>query len=351
MASAAPAGLELNGRTFGMGKHVTRVPVTTDLNGGAIDLVLHAIVGRRPGPTLLVSSTLHGGEWVSIDVVRRLVERLDPEAMAGSVIAMPVANPTAFGQMTRSTPDESDNVDLNRVFPGAESWITEQLAATITREVLVRVDALMDFHYGGWGNTFGVVSHGTDYPDAAVSARSRELALAFGFPLVRGQVTKRFPGPGSMVGYAGAVLGVPGVIGGVGGVGFDAVDEERWIEINVAGCINMMTSLGILAGTTTRGRTLEFTKMHRVNPSVGGFLKPVRDHDAFGREVVRGEVLGHVVSPYTRAVLETLEAPCDGYLMYYPRWYPVRPGDWAFGVIDKDDPGSVWLEAAEAVAA
>jgi hypothetical protein len=28
--------------------------------------------------------------------------------------------------------------------------------------------------------------------------------------------------------------------------------------------------------------------------------------------------------------------------MYIARWQPVRPGDWAFGVIDKDHPATAW---------
>jgi hypothetical protein len=51
-----------------------------------------------------------------------------------------------------------------------------------------------------------------------------------------------------------------------------------------------------------------------------------------------------VVSPYTFEVLEELRAPFDGYLAWIPRWYPVRPGDWAFGVIPKDDPTTRWVE-------
>lgn len=334
----------LNGSAFAPGRHITKVHVTTDLNGGPIDLVTHLVVGRRPGPALFVASTLHGGEWISIEVLRRLLERVDPDALAGTLVALPVANPTALGQMTRSTPDESDNADLNRVFPGGEAWITEQLAATIDRVILRSVDAVIDFHYGTWGNTFGRVSYGKDFPDPAVAEASKQLAYAFNYPLVRAQTTKRFPGPGSMMGYAGITLGIPSIIGGVGGAGFEPEQEEAWLEANVEGVRNVMRHLGQLDEPVRRERVLEFGRMHRVNPTVGGFLVPEREHDELGREVARGEVLAKVVSPYTRELLETLEAPCDGYLMYHPRWYPVRPGDWAYGVIEKGHPETRWVD-------
>lgn len=340
---AAPA-LTITGRTFETGKHVTRIPVTTDLNGGPIELVTHLVVGARPGPTLFVSSTLHGGEWTTIDVIRRVLDTLDPGEMRGSLIALPVANQTAFGQMKRATPDESDNSDLNRVFPGPEAWITEQIAATITREILSGVDALIDFHQGGWGNNFGRVSFGRDFPDERVRQVSRDMALAFGIPWVRAQTTQRFPGPGSMMGYAGTKLGIPGIIGGVGGIGFEADKEAGWVEANVQGVLNVMRQLRILDGEPKRVRVLEFSQMIRVNPRVGGFLRPVRDQDELGREVAAGEVLATVTSAYTREVLETLTAPVAGYLMYHPRWYPVRPGDWAYGVIEKGHPNTRWVE-------
>lgn len=344
MGNHVGSALAVNGHTFGPGEHVTRIPVTTDLNGGRVELVTHLVVGDRPGPTLFVSSTLHGGEWTTIDVIRRVIDGLQPADMAGNLIALPVANQTAFGQLKRATPDESDNSDLNRVFPGPEAWITEQIAATITRELLPKVDALIDFHQGTWGNNFGRVSFGKDFPDAEVAAASRAMALAFGIPWVRAQTTQRFPGPGSMMGYAGTKLGIPGIIGGVGGIGFEAGQEAGWIEDNVRGVRNVMQHLGILEGEPRRVRVLEFARMLRVNPSVGGFLRPEREVDELGREVAAGETLATVTSPYTREVLETLRAPVAGYLMYHPRWYPVRPGDWAYGIIAKDDVGTRWIE-------
>lgn len=343
MSSKEASYLELHGTQYPTGKHVAKIRVTTDLNGSDIVLVPHVIVGARPGPVLFVASTLHGGEWASIEAVRQIVARLEPERLSGSVIAVPVANPTALGQITRSTPDESDNADLNRVFPGPESWITEQLAATITREILSRATALIDFHYGSWGSTFGVISYGADFPDPKVASTSRDMAHAFGFPLVRGQTTQQFPGAKSMIGYAG-MQGIPGIIGGVGGAGFEAAVEREWLEVNVEGVNNVMRSLGMLDEPVRKQRALEFKKMIRVNPTVGGFLYPEQHDESFGREVTEGEVLATVVSPYDFEVLETLRAPCDGYLMYYARWYPVRPGDWAFGVIQKGHTDTVWVD-------
>lgn len=330
--------------TYATGVHRHDVPVTVDLDDTAVELRTTVVVGSRPGPTMLVTSTLHGIEWLSIEVVNRLVASLDPTSLAGAVIALPVANQQAFGQLSRNTPDHSDNADLNRVFPGTETWLTEQLANAIATQLLPHADAVIDYHFGSWGHAMGSITYGSDYPDQNVVDRSREMALAYGWPLIRsGPIATRFPGPRSLVGYAGTVLGIPSLIGGVGGAGFGLDIEEEWLTINVRGTRGAMSVLGMLEEEPPRADPyLDFQLMRRLNPRVAGMFYPVNPRETIGREVHAGEVLGHVLDPYTFKLRETLTAPCDGYLMYIARWQPVRPGDWAFGVIDKDHHATKW---------
>ena len=343
----SPVSVELGGQTFSTGVSLWNVPVTVDLDDTALELRSTVVVGARPGPTIFLASTLHGIEWLSIEVVNRLVDSLDPQTLAGTVIALPVANQQAFGQLSRNTPDQSDNADLNRVFPGNEQWITEQLASAIAKKILPNADAVIDYHFGSWGHAMGSITYGSDFPDPDVVERSRAMALAYGWPLVRsGPIATRFPGPRSLVGYAGTELGIPALIGGVGGAGFGRQIEESWLDINVRGTRGAMTVLGMLEESPPRlDRYLDFHLMRRVNPQVAGLFYPVHERDTLGREVTKGEVLGEVLSPYTFELRETLKAPCDGYLMYIARWQPVRPGDWAFGVIDKDHPSTAWTNS------
>ena len=333
-------------RARGPGTHAWTLPVTVDLDDAPIDLVTTVVVGERPGPTLLVTSTLHGIEWLSIEVVKRLVEATDPASLRGTLIALPVANKPAFGRLSRSTPDHSDNADLNRAFPGSGTWITEQLASTIARELLPLADAVVDYHFGAWGHAMGSITYGSDFPDPDVVATSRKMALAYDWPLVRsGAIATKFPGPRSLVGYAGTALGIPSLIGGVGGAGFGREAEESWIETNVRGTLGAMKALEMFDDPPPAPRRfLDFELMHRVNPRVAGLFYPSRARDVLGREVREGEVLGRVVSPYTFEERETLRAPCDGYLMYTARWQPVRPGEWAFGVIDKNHGATRWSD-------
>jgi predicted deacylase len=346
MAKHMKHPLELGGKTLGPGRHHVAIPVTTDLGGADIALHAHVLVGTKSGPTLTLTSTLHGVEWLSIEMIKRVVEGIDPDELTGAIIALPVVNPPALGAFTRSTPGDSDTPDLNRIFPGKGTWTAELIAKTVVREILPHTSALIDFHLGIWGSSFGYVVHGTDFPDPSVNETSKSMALAFGLPLVGAQrIIGDRPGTGSLVGYAGAELGIPSCIGELGGAGFDRATEESWIDTTVEGVRNAMRVLGMLSGAVPApGRYLTFETKSRVNPSYGGLLYPVHEPETFGREVEEGELLARVVSPYTFEVLEELRAPFNGYISYYARWYPVQPGDWAFGVIPKDHPATRWVE-------
>ena len=341
-----PHPLPIAGDSYGPGRHHVRIPVTTDLDGNDIALHTHLVVGRSPGPTLTLTSTLHGIEWLSIEMIRRVVETLDPARLSGALIALPVVNPPALGTLSRATPGDSDTPDLNRIFPGKGTWTAELIARALVREILPHTSALIDYHLGIWGSSFGYVVHGTDFPDPAVNETSERMALSFGLPMVgRQRIVGERPGIGSLVGYAGAHLGIPSCIAELGGAGFARDVEEAWINTCVDGVLHAMRALGMLAGEPQRAeRYLVFETKSRVNPMYGGLFEPARHDEFFGREVAEGDLLGRVVSPYTFEVLEELRAPFAGYVAYFARWYPVRPGDWAYGIIPKAHPGTRWIE-------
>ena len=329
------------------GKYLVRLPVTVDMNGMEIVIWTHVFVGAKPGPTLTLFSGLHGNEWLSLEFFRRFADTTDPRALAGSVRMIPMANAPAFGRLQRSVPDDSDNNDANRSFPGKGrrfTWIAEQIATKIATDVLATSNALLDFHSGIWGATMGQSIVGVDYTNKDVAKKSLDLSLAFGNPLIFAtHMASGWPGPRSSQGYTGEVLGVPCCGSMLGGAGFDRDQEETWLQMNLQGIHNVMVHLGITAGTMRLPeRYLLYETVHRVNPRAGGYMIPEHAVDAFGREVKQGERLGRLLNPFTFEVIEDLVSPMDGYLAYWARNYPVRPGDWCYGVIPKDHPGTRW---------
>jgi predicted deacylase len=108
----------------------------------------------------------------------------------------------------------------------------------------------------------------------------------------------------------------------------------------------VLQELGVLAGPPPRAdRVLIFDRVTRVNPSTAGIIEPVfKPEDMMRVEVARGTLLGRVWSPYTFEVVEELRAPVRGLVDMACRDYPVRPGDWAYIMVDLDADGTRWVD-------
>jgi uncharacterized protein len=316
---------------------------------GPIDIVGHVVAGRHDGPTLLLLSMLHGNEWFSALVLRDLLRTLDPEMMSGNVIAVPVANPTAMLTGTRCIQDNADEPDANRTFGGPYGWLSNQIARTIAEAFMSMSDAIIDYHVGDWGATMADVSYVADYSNTALAARSRSMALAYGFPVVHAlTIFSGLRGARTSLGHAGERFGIPGIVAEVGGMGFGAPHEARWLQANVDGTRGVMCELGILAGRARRPqRYLHFHDYWRVGPTVGGYLEPLVGLDRQFTEVAPGELLARISDPMTFDTLEEVTSPGPGVIFYACRAHMVRPGGWAFGVARLDDPRTAWHEESD----
>jgi predicted deacylase len=331
--------------TAGAGRTRSTVSVTTRLDGSELRIPIHVVNGERDGPTLTLVSTQHGAEWYSIEIVRRVITEVVPSKLHGRVIALE--------HFTRMTPDESDEPDLNRVWPGGTTWITEQIAAALDKEVLASTDYLMDFHPGPWGTALATIGYGADLPDEKVRRESLEMAIAFGHPSVRAlKMMGAFPGPRSIAGYAGSVRKIANIGPCLGGLGFGPHAEREWLDQQVRGVQNVLVHFGMLDGEPTGLPRKYFhfgSRGRRVVPSKGGYLRAGHGPEALMTEVAKGTVLGTVESPYTFERLEELTAPADGVLFGVARDYMVRPGDWAYFIAESKDPDSAWFDLTGSV--
>ncbi|MGQ0570190.1 MAG: succinylglutamate desuccinylase/aspartoacylase family protein [Armatimonadota bacterium] len=322
------------------GRSFRRVPVTVELHGGEIAIPVHEVTGSRDGPTLTVLAMLHGSEWLEVEVIRRFLNSLRPQAMAGRVLAIPVANPVAFGLLTRNIPlDESDAPDVNRNFPGSRRSVSDLLAKAITEHILTRSQYLIDLHHGIWGSTWFTVVYPIDLPDAGVSRSADLMAHAFGHPILHQQPMAESSVKRSAAWYAGTQLGVAPIIVEIGGAGFDQALEEQWINANVAGMLSVMRAFRMLDGDPTfLDRYLHYRKYIGLQPAVSGYLLPEIGPEMLGKESPANTVAARVVSPYTLEELEVIRTPVRCVWANVARPYPVRPGSWSHGVIDLDDP-------------
>ena len=116
--------------------------------GGTLGFPVLVARGRRPGPTLVVSANVHGDEYEGVRAILEIFEWLDPEAMSGDLLAVPVVNVPAFWSGTRTSP--LDDANLARVFPGdPDGTPSQQIAWHFAHSVIARADFYLDLHSGG----------------------------------------------------------------------------------------------------------------------------------------------------------------------------------------------------------
>jgi predicted deacylase len=295
---------------------------------------------------------LHGHEWFSVLVIRAVLSRLAPQDLAGNVVAVSVANPSALLTGSRCVLDDSDEPDLNRAFNGTYEWTSNQLARAIERHLFPPAHALIDYHAGTWGSTMAAVSFAIDHTDRSVSERSRGMALAAGFPVVH--EVALFAGQRSLrtsLGCAGERHHVPGIVLEIGGLGFGEPQENAWVQANVESTIGVMSYLRMIDGPARfLDRYLFIRDYWRVAPRAGGYLEALIGLDRQFTDVEKGELLARVVDPATFEIVDEVRTPGHGVLFYSCRSHMVRPGAWAFGVANLEAGKAHWIDHRRAAA-
>lgn len=238
--------------------------------------------GRLAGPTLLLSAAIHGDEINGVEICRRVLERIDPFALHGTVIAVPVVNVFGFITQSRYLPDRRD---LNRSFPGSpKGSLASRLAHLFLQRVVSLCDVGIDYHTGSGGRR--------NLPQIRANLKDEmtlQLAEAFGAP-VYVQARERAKSLRSVA----AESGTPMLLFEGGEV---LRFEEDVIGCGVAGTLRVMKHLGMLP----------MLAVESCPPSVraldGGWIRSTRGgilhlDVALGQSVRRHEVLGKITDMF-----------------------------------------------------
>ncbi len=297
------------------GKKLEWIHVARMASGMDLRVAVHVVQGASDGPTVGITAGIHGDELVPIEVVRSVVNSIDPQRLCGRIVAIPVANPLAFEAFTRHTPTDMHN--LNRVFPGTQdSWISELLARSLVDYLVPGLDALLDLHSGGAIPTV----------DYVYALNDLELSRSFLFPtMYRGSSY-----PGSLGTHVVETTGASVVVAEIGGG--NQFDDD-YVVRGIAGVCNALTKLGSLPGEVVAApeQTL-LTEMAIIRPRHGGILYPEIKASSLGMEVPQGTLLGTVRDAQTFEVLEEIHAPFERTHLVLVRSVisKVHPGDYAY---------------------
>ena len=267
------------------------------------------ITGASSGPVLFVGAGVHGGEYPSVEAVIRLSRTINPQALSGTLILMPVLNLPAFQERTMFV-CPIDAVNPNRVFPGAPSGsYSEQMTHALINEFVVHADAYLDLHGGDIPESlvpFSICRGGTE----AVDVKSRELAMVFGLPYVLTVSRPIQQAKGSSSYVAAAARGIPAVLAEAGGVGQLQQDA---VELLLAGVNRVMAHLGMInSAVLAVAEPTVLTNFEWVYTKHTGIFYP---DIAAGDLVQQGNEIGTIGSLFGDT-LETVIAPVTGRILF-----------------------------------
>jgi predicted deacylase len=333
--------------------------VTTLLVGAELTIPLHVLHGAREGPVLGLICGIHGREHFVMRIVREVLLSIDVVDLAGTIVAIPVANPMAFARDKRSTPEEDiDFGDMNRIFPGIRAHpvfgggdpqlsnhsLTERAAAIITETFFPVLDYMVDFHchFEGCALVESIVKTGDSDELAQASFELNRL-------LNTGVMHETNGGkPVTATGYV-STLGVITAVLELGGAGLSGAVQNRALAHGTEGVLNILRYLKMIPGEVKQpGRQFCGQWQPHVRPTVAGYLLSEYPPDAlfaempFGVPVREGDLLGRVFDPYSFEIVEELHSPADGILYLCRISGTVKPGSHAYAVAAYE--GGRWID-------
>jgi predicted deacylase len=281
-------------------------------DGRTVDLPVLIINGSRPGPTVWLSSCHHGDDIGGAVVIFRVFEEIRPEDLAGSIIAVPVSNPTAVQAKQRNSP--IDNKDLERAFPGDPNGsYTDRLAYAIHQLVLDRADCLIDLH--GVLKELKIIHQAFfDYFTPSVKAANRALAEAMDCEYVVGLPEKEYWGG---AGQQCLVVGEHGIPSVLSETTFDLQSQYKDV-------INVLIHLKMLSGQLAPKKKIYQKTLHLLLAKHSGIFVPtVELYD----RVKKGDLLARILN-FAGEVVEEIRCPIDDGIVALTRNLPVVEAVW-----------------------
>lgn len=304
----------------------------------------YTIKGEKPGKTLMVMAAQHGGEWVGIEVVRRLFAKIEPSALSGTFTAVPVANPMAVksGQQHFLYDQKEKRLDkhpkeivnklcynMNRIWPGNKNGsVLEQATAALWEHGVSKCDVLIDLHCYSRNN------HNSVYVRADNTLElGRWLNIGFLADVAKDRLFNKKASAYKTLAQACKLHGKKALI--IEFVGAHEIIEAE-VQSGVRAILNLMRYLKMLPGKATPPQkqcVLVWGKTKNIllkSPSTGFMFNRRKVLD----RVEKGEIIGDIFDLELGKITNHIKSPINGVITHLRYVNLVNKGELAAAVAD-----------------
>jgi len=320
--------LKAYGQTLGRGEKRNHwAEVASYPDGSPIGVWVRMVRGDKEGPTLTLLGAQHGDEYSGVEIINRIIDKVNPKELSGNLLAVPVSNPLGFNTGNRITPPSIgyENLNMNRVWPGnPKGLLTERIVASMWEELVKDCDIVLDMHEGGKAFMARYIhARGTEETDRIVGERNKRLYKWFGqgVPVLGGVRTQSY-----MMGSLSIQTGIRDIpcigveVGGGGRL------WEELVSVGVQGVWNIMIGLGMIQDEPVGQDVKQWVASESSWPktSRGGLYTNTCELNAV---VEKGEKVGELRNTVGE-LIEEAYAPYRS-VIFDTRFQPtVYPGDW-----------------------
>ena len=310
-ASAQQGSFTVGTATAARGQKATgyiEVPAGVD---AATSIPVVVVNGAKPGKVLALVSGAHGTEYTSIIALEKLIEKLDPAQISGTVIIVPLVNIPSFEQKVPHV-NPVDRVSMNRMYPGKmDGTQTQRVSFLITRDVVEKCDHLIDLHGGDLDESLRPYSYWTKTGNEPQGAFSREMLLAFGLDTIIISADRpKDPAASRYLENTATTRGKPSITVEAGHAGTVEADD---LAVLVDGCLNVMRFLKMLPGTVKPvEHPVWIEKVAEITSEQTGIFYPLVKR---GTYVEQGMKVGYVTDYFGKVIFEA-HAPAAGVVLY-----------------------------------
>jgi uncharacterized protein len=278
--------------------------------------------GAKPGKVLALVSGAHGTEYVSIIAIEKLIAKLDPGQLTGTVILVPLVNIASFEQKVPHV-NPIDNKSMNRFYPGkADGTQTERASYLITKQIVDRCDYLIDYHGGDLDESLRPYAYWGPTGHSEQDRVSKEMVLAFGLDhIIIWSERPTDPNTTRYLDNTATVRGKPSIVVEAGHAGTLETDD---VNLLVDGTLSTMRALKMLPGEP---RFIEnpvwIEKLSDVLADGPGIWYPLVRR---GTYVSAGMKLGTITDYFGKVIAEP-RAPVSGVVLHVNAVPSLKKGD------------------------